>query len=355
MKRIILLLLLCMTATVFAQTTKIAKLKPTVERLSIHHYNISAVVDDREDTANIGTMRAGLANKKAFVNLPKGARAAITTFLDENLWQSPVMDSIELHILELRVWESAQTFSEQVNLSTKFGFFRNGKKLIDYSGSSYLKNGTDVSPYIGKLVSQSIEQVLKEFDNWWADNRQMFDESKRNEFKVNISLKSTTNDEDQIVYNTARPLTLADFQGTPDALTKALAATYSGFALQYELQGDHTGSVANIEVTPYFERSKSWMKPNGKTAYVLQHEQLHFDIAAMKTYEFIIALKNFPFTVEGFKEQVASLQKQYSKEMEQMQAEYDAETSHGIFKNKQNMWQSRIKSELLEKARTAGL
>lgn len=355
MKIKLLLLLICISSMVFAQTTKTVKLKATVERLTVHNYSITAVVDDREDTSNIGTMRAGLTNKTAFVNLQNGARTAIANFITENLWQSPVMDSFELHILDLNIKESAKVFTEKATLNTRYGFFRNGKKIIEYTGSSYTQSGTDVSPYIGKLVSQSIEQVLKEFDAWWPANKQMFDESKREELKISVTVKTAGTDQDKIIYNTERPLTLADFSGAPDALSKALAATYSGFMMQYEMQGNYSGNTATVELVPYFEIQKSWMKPGGKTAYVLQHEQLHFDITAIKTYELAVAIKNRTFTMANFKDEIASLQKQYSKEMEVMQAQYDAETSHGIFKEKQNLWQARIKNELKEKATAAGL
>lgn len=355
MKIKLLLLLICISSTVLAQPTKTVKLKATVERLTVHSYNITAVVDDRKDTSNIGTMRAGITNKTAFVNLQNGARAAIAGFIIENLWQSPVMDSFELHILDLNVKESAQVFSEKVTLNSRYGFFKNGKKIIEYSGSSYIQNGMDVSPYIGKLVSQSIEQVFKEFDAWWPDNKQTFDESKRNQLKVTVTVKKAATNEDEIVYNAERQLSITDFKGAPDALSKALAATSSGFMMQYEMKGDYSGNTANVELVPYFEIQKSWMKPGGKTAYVLQHEQLHFDITAIKTYELAAAIKNHTFTMANFKEEITSLQKQYSKEMELMQAQYDEETSHGIFKEKQNLWQARIKNELKEKAIAAGL
>jgi hypothetical protein len=355
MKIKLLFLLLFISSTALAQPTKTVKLKATVERLTVRSYNIAAVADDRKDTSNIGTMRAGITNKTAFVNLQNGARAAIADFIAANLHQSPVMDSFELHILDLNVKESAQIFSEKATLNSRYGFFKNGKKIIEYSGSSYIQNSMDISPYIGKLVSQSIEQVLKEFDAWWPTNKQKFDESKREQLKVTVIVKNAGTNENEIVHNTERPLTIADFKGPPDALSKALAATSSGFMLQYEMKGDYSGNTANVELVPYFEIQKSWMKPGGKTAYVLQHEQLHFDITAIKAYELAAAIKNYTFTVANFKEEMASLQKQYSKEMELMQAQYDEETSHGVFKGKQNLWQARIKAELREKAIAAGL
>lgn len=355
MKRIAVLLLTILSFNLSAQTTRIARLKPTVERLTIHSYNISSVIDDREDTTKIGTMRAGLTNKKAFVNLPGGARAAISAFFEENIWQSPATDSIELHIQELTINEKASTFKERATLNTRYGFFRKGTKLIEYSGNAYVESGTDVSPFIGKLVSESLEKVLKEFDNWWPDNKHLFDDSKRNELKVQVKLQPTGSGPDEIVYSTSRPLTIDDFKGKPDDLSKALAATYSSFSLQYEMQGDHTGSTATVLIKPYFLRSKSWMKPNGKVPYVLRHEQVHFDIATLKACELVIELRSMNFKVSDFKDQVNALQQKYSSEMEKMQGDYDTETSHGIFKEKQNLWQARIQKELQQKLAEAAL
>lgn len=354
-KRIMITLLLCIPAAVFAQPAKTVKLKATAGNITVRTFKVSTVVDDREDTTSIGTMRAGIRNKTAFVNLPDGATRAISEFMSTSVNQPDEATPIAFHILKLNVKESVKGMKEQADLSTQYGFFKNGKKIIDYSGTSYVQTGMDASPYIGKLVSQSIEQVLKEFDTWWAANQHLYDESKKEELKVLIHVNTTSTDTDEIMYTASRPLSLADFKGSPDNLSKALAATYSGFSLKYQLQGDHTGSTAHVEIKPYFDQSKSWIKPAGKIPYVLQHEQLHFDIAALKTCELIIAIKNASFTTSGFEESISGLQKKYSKEMEQMQAAYDDETSHGVFKTKQGLWQSRIAAALQEKAAAAGL
>lgn len=351
----ILLFLLLIANTLAAQTIKNIKLKAPAGKISLRNFRISNVVDDREDTTHIGTMRAGITNKTALVNLQDGARIAVTEFINNYTHQPSGKEDIELHLLTVNVSEKSKGTKEQVDLETKYGFFYKGKKVIDYGSAAYVQTGMDASPYIGKLVSQSIEQVLKEFDKWWPDNKQLYDESKKNEIKVQVTLKTKSTDPDHLVYNQAVPLTLSDFRGPVDELSKALAATYSGFALQYEVKGNNMGSTANIEIMPYFDYSKSWVKNEGRTAYVLQHEQLHFDITAIKAFELITAIRAAQFTAEGIKEEIAALQRQYSKALEQMQAQYDGETSHGILKDKQSLWFARIKNELQEKAAAAGL
>ena len=74
------------------------------------------------------------------------------------------------------------------------------------------------------------------------------------------------------------------------------------------------------------------MKPAGKTADVLRHEQLHFDITEIKAQQLTEAIRSFSFTSEHFKEELNALHKQYQKEMEDMQQQYDLETQHSLIK-----------------------
>lgn len=345
-KQVLLLLLLLATGAGWAQSAKTVKLKGTSGKISLSHFSVSKVVDDRNDTGNIGTMRAGMLNKQASVMLLNGTTGAVTDFIDKYVEQDRDRDPIELHVLQLKVTEKVVGLKEQADLHTQFGFFRNGKKIIDYSGTSYIQSGMDVSPYIGKLVSQSLENVLQEFDRWWRDNKARYDDSRKDEITVNTLLKRESKDPDQIPFSSDVPLQIADFQGKPDELSIALAATYSGFQIQYEMKNEHTGTSVTVQVLPYFDRTKSWMKPNRNPGYVLQHEQQHFNITAIKTYALIAAIQSFRFTVAGFNDEINALQKRYSKEMEQMQAQYDQETKHGTIKEQQQLWESRIQAEL---------
>ncbi len=346
MKQLFLLLLVFVSATGSAQTSKTVKLKATSGKTQLRHFSISGVVDDRSDTSNIGMMRAGLLNKQTPVTLANGTTGAISDFVQTYVQQDADKDPIELHILQLKVAEQVIGGKEQADLNTQFGFFKNGKKIIDYSGTSYIQSGIDVSPYIGKLVSQSLESVLREFDRWWSENKAKYDDSQKDNITVNATLQQDSKDPDHIAFRSNVPLHIEDFQADPDELSMALAATYSGFALVYETKSENTGTTVRIEVLPYFDKTKSWMRNNGKTAYVLQHEQQHFNITAIKAYEFIAAIRNSRFTVAGFKEEITALQKKYSKEMEQMQTQYDLETKHGTLKEKQKLWESRITGEL---------
>jgi hypothetical protein len=349
MRYFFFLLYLVLPSVAFSQSPKIVKLKATGGNISINSYHITKVVDDRQDTTNIGIMRAGLRNKQVPVNLVNGAADAITHFISTFVNQSENNQGIELHIQQLAISEKTSGLKEQADLTAGFGFFKNGKKLTEYNGTSYIQTGMDASPYIGKLVSQSIESVLKDFDSWWTKNKHLFDEVQNDKLKVTVVLDTIAYDDDLIAYS-QQPLTISDFAAEPDGMTKALAITYSGFALRSQTQNENGVSSAVINLFPYFDKTKSWMKKDGKNEYVLAHEQLHFDITALKCFELLAFLKQHTFNLKSFQEDVAALQKKFLKETEQLQAQYDKETQHGMLKAKQKEWEQKIKEELKMKA-----
>lgn len=354
MKRSLLPLIACLLCSYgsLAQVLKPAKLKPLSKGLNLDNVYISAVTDDRSDTGAITDMRIG--SDPAPVRLEGGTAAAIRHFLNQYVQQQTDKDSFELHVQKLRVIKSIAGLRQKIDLQAGYAFFRNGKKIIDYSSAYYVQATTGAATYIGQMTSQSLESVLKEFDQWWSSNASKYTPSELLTLDVVIAVSDHSNDTDQVAYRPDRPLHIDDFKGKPDKLSVALAATYSGFALQYELSGDYGSRKAIVTLLPYFDKTKSWMKPAGKNAYVLQHEQLHFDIAALKTYALAAAIRSSKCNSSNFRETVERLQKQYSKETEELQAAYDEATAHGTLKGPQRQWEERIRAELNDINAAAG-
>lgn len=328
----------------FAQSVKTIKLKAT-EKITLHSYNIQNVVDDREDTSNIGTMHTGLSNKLTAIDLANGAQHAITDFIQQHIASQDTDNAVELHIAALSITESRERgMQERADLDAKFAFYINGEKLIEYSGSSFAQAGLNASPYVGKLVSESIQNVLKQFDSWFGENESKYKDSKK--FMVNVVLKTTSDDSDYIVYTKSTQLQLGDFAGKPDNMSLGAAATYSGMLLSYEINNKTGPTIATVEVTPYMDKTRSWVKSKHKSAYILSHEQLHFEITAYITCHFIDALKKADLSPDNFKQKITSLQQEYAQLIQDTQDQYDDETQHGTIPAKQEAWKRKVESEL---------
>jgi hypothetical protein len=166
--------------------------------------------------------------------------------------------------------------------------------------------------------------------------------------KVNVSFttNSKLNPATIIYYNKLKKLTWSNFIGMPVASSNAAAITSSGFGYMADMQTKNDVGTINIKVYCYFNKQKSWVKPSAKTAYILEHEQRHFDITYINTLAFMESIKKATITPDNMNEVLGKLYKQTNDSMSQMQIQYDAETSNGINKIQQAKWNKLIAFKL---------
>jgi hypothetical protein len=167
--------------------------------------------------------------------------------------------------------------------------------------------------------------------------------------KIETSITWLTNIPDpanNISYNNRQKLTIEDFKGSTDVSTDAVAITASGFMFT---AGYHSkGEKATLSIAVYcsFNKKDSWMKERGKTAYILLHEQHHFDISYLNTLLFIKKIKQTKFKQDEYKEQLKDVYQEVIDKMEAMQHKYDTETQNGINIEKQAGWNKKVEKLL---------
>ncbi len=166
--------------------------------------------------------------------------------------------------------------------------------------------------------------------------------------KIQASLTVLTDapDNDHIIYDKQRRLTIEDFKGTPDAGSGAVAITTSGFMFKAGYHSANGKSVLNISVYCSFDKQTSWMKEKGKNAYILAHEQHHFDISYLGMLQFMKKVRHTKFKEDGYMQQLKDMYYETTTAMEQLQNQYDTETHNGILKDKQAEWEKKIDEEL---------
>jgi len=151
---------------------------------------------------------------------------------------------------------------------------------------------------------------------------------------------------DIIIYNPQQQLTIADFKGQPDASTDAVAITSSGFMFKAGYQSENEKGILSLQVYCSFNKNDSWMKERGKTAYILAHEQRHFDISYLSTLLFIKKVRQTNFQQPDFMAQLRNIYKEIVQQMSERQQQYDSETNNGINTTKQEEWNKRIEKDI---------
>ena len=148
---------------------------------------------------------------------------------------------------------------------------------------------------------------------------------------------------DCIEWQEGKKLKWADFKSTPKKITHNEALTDSGMSI--ELKCDDSNS--EVIVTCFFDRTKSWSKDKN-SAYLLAHEQLHFDITEL----FVRKLrKQLSRLGNDCKQLNHHLEKYYNvnyKEFVAYQDAYDRESNHSLNKEKQVYWEKKVANELQE-------
>jgi hypothetical protein len=149
---------------------------------------------------------------------------------------------------------------------------------------------------------------------------------------------------DTIYYSANKKLTWADFKGKPDPQSNATAITSSGFGYLASMVSVNGKTDISVTVYCYFSKPKSWVKTTSN--YALNHEQHHFDVTYIVTNLFIKKLQAAKFTRKNYDNLVEKIYNESCRQLEQMQNDYDGQTSNGRLKNMQLEWNNKIENEL---------
>lgn len=151
-----------------------------------------------------------------------------------------------------------------------------------------------------------------------------------------------------IPWSADRPLTWADFKGTPPRGTDRDAYTYYGISASFERDGQ--GRIT-AEVSCVFMPVESWVRPPAKaSAQLLAHEQLHFDLAELHARRFA---RELPAQLGGAGPE-AAFQRAHDRMMDRLREEqerYDRDTDHGRDAAAQARWAADVRRRLADGGR----
>lgn len=147
--------------------------------------------------------------------------------------------------------------------------------------------------------------------------------------------------QDSIPWSKKARLQWSDFSGRPDTLSQGTA----GCAASIYVKGISDNGLPNFLVSNFFVKNRAWTK-DSTSSILLQHEQLHFDIAeiyARKIRKAIDSLRKRKVrTVNNYSLEIMKLLKM----RDETDSLYDEQTSHGVNGKAQFDWTQKILKEL---------
>jgi hypothetical protein len=149
-----------------------------------------------------------------------------------------------------------------------------------------------------------------------------------------------------IYFNPSKLLLWNDFRGVPNQGGNVAAITSSGFGYKASMKSNGSKGQLNIAVYCYFSKDKSWVKPDKKTAYILNHEQHHFNISYIAASIFVDKLKRSNITASNCNSLLPKIYQECCDIMNKMQDDYDGQTHNGQVKEVQAKWNSYLTEKL---------
>ncbi len=326
-------------------------LKPQRPNVRPSGYFIIEVADNRPTTANIGKIWA--RPEPLTATMPGGAARAFENFLGRyfNPAQTDTLTPVILVIRELKVTESltpANRVNGEIKMSLGFETYRDGKRVLLTSAnaaSTYTRAGVPPETLVENMLYKLLENQLKGFNDWFQKSAKNTDVLAK---RVQLILEqdSISNAVDTLFYDSKRPLNWKDFLGAPSVLSRWAAQIFTSFGFEARSITRNRVVELHVRTKTWMDRTISWVRAESKNDYVLDHEQLHFDITRLAVERFRRHLRTMTFSVEDFSSEIQYQYLEYYRLQTQLQQQYDEETSHGLNRPKQAEWVKKVRDEL---------
>lgn len=163
-----------------------------------------------------------------------------------------------------------------------------------------------------------------------------------------IGQNTSGKDEDLLKWSATRKLSWTDYKASPDPGSDAAASTTTYLGIEYNISNTDFG----FKISSTFSRDRSWGRH--KDAYILSHEQGHFDIAEVFARKLYKKMSEYKFNTRTYQKDLKKIYEDITEEKEEVQDEYDRATKHSINKEKQVEWLKKIEAMLKEYEAYAG-
>ncbi|NIG52382.1 hypothetical protein [Chitinophaga sp. Cy-1792] len=149
-------------------------------------------------------------------------------------------------------------------------------------------------------------------------------------------------DLDTVFYSPFRKLTWNDFKGKPSSDGPSAALSYTSFSYEGSSRIYKDTLHISLQLQVFFIKSASWVRPEYETPYVLNHEQLHFDITRVVVERFKQRLKQTPLNRDDYDSVIQFQYLEAFREMNRLQYAFDRETHNGLNAAAQAVWHDKI-------------
>ena len=164
--------------------------------------------------------------------------------------------------------------------------------------------------------------------------------------KVEWTQQTSMAASDVIYYTPQNKLIWENFRGTAVEGGRTAAITMSGFGYTANMHSSGQKGQLDIQVYCFFNKNRSWVKSGRNTAYILTHEQHHFDVSYIAANIFIDKIQSAVLTNANYNTLLPRIYDECIAIMNKMQDDYDNQTKNGQEKVIQEKWNKFIDDKI---------
>ncbi len=314
---------------------------PAKEKLEIKNYHITRIVDERVDKGNIGYLSTGAHNYFLQAQFKQSLEDEFNEFLNESTTQSANAETVELHVYDYLLFEKSSFKGAEIAVNSHYALFtKSGHRLMDYSITDTRNTGMFMSINAGELLRRNLVNYLTEMDAKINPFLALYRDNKP--IKVSYIFVKEPAQKNLLPYNPQRPLNIYHFVAKAPEKAGTPSEAECGLIINYQVRHINGEAEAFIELLPYFDQAKSWMKAGEDVRKNLAYEQTYFKISAYITNELVKELQEKSFTFNSLKPDIDALRDKYITRMKTLQQEYQQETNHGNDLASMEKWSRKI-------------
>lgn len=325
--------------------TKKVQIKKPDDHIRLKNYRITNVVDAR-GKSSIGYMTTYSTNKFLAASLEKSVQEEVSDYIAENVEGAASGEEVALHVKQFFISEEMPAGSmAKIRFRMQLALFnKKQERLLDASFIGEKFTGPTRGAFIGQLMGNGMEELLKELDGNLPKALTRYKDPAP--LPVWIVLNNAPEDKNLLPYSTRKPINLANFAGKAPAAATNIAGTNCGFVLDYQIRDMGGVLKAVIEIVPYFKQSEAWIKSGVDIRQAGAYGQNHFDIAAVITCDLVDAIDKKKFTFATLKNELEALRTEYEQKLKAEIDKQIAETGGGHKVDPLEDWIEKIEYEM---------
>ena len=160
-----------------------------------------------------------------------------------------------------------------------------------------------------------------------------------------VSFFSSERDSIKIEWSESNKLTWADFQGSRSKGPGYAASSSTGISFTYSVKWYGDDFDLDYSVKCHFYPEESWYDSSSASAYILKHEQTHFDISELHARILRKLISEASFS-KDLKTEIKAIYKEVERQRGEMQHRFDSETEHSIKKENEYLWEEFVAKKL---------